>query len=46
LRKKYVEGLTLGEIGEYYTPVKTKGQVFYVEKKARLKIKDALTSML
>jgi len=46
LRKKYVEGLTLEEIGKYYTPVKTKGQVFYVEKKARLKIKDALTSML
>lgn len=46
LRKKYVEGLTLEEIGMYYTPVKTKGQVFYVEKKARLKIKDALTSML
>ena len=46
LQKKYVDGLTLEEIGQTYDPVKTKGQVFYVEKKARLKIKDALTDLL
>lgn len=46
LKKKYVEGLTLDEIGKFFDPVKTKGQVFYVEKKARLKIKDALTDMI
>lgn len=46
LRKKYVEGLTLDSIGKLYSPIKTKGQVFYVEKNARLKIKDALTDML
>ena len=46
LRKKYIEGMTLDEIGKLYDPIKTKGQVFYVEKKARLKIKDALTDML
>lgn len=46
LRKKYVEGLTLESIGKFYDPIKTKGQVFYVEKNARLKIKDALTDML
>lgn len=46
LRKKYIEGMTLADIGLFYDPVKTKGQVFYVEKTARLKIKDALTDML
>ena len=46
LQKKYVDGLTLEEIGQLYDPIKTKGQVFYVEKKARLKMKDALTEML
>ena len=46
LSKKYVEGLTLDAIGKFYDPIKTKGQVFYVEKNARLKIKDALTEML
>lgn len=46
LRKKYVEGLTLHEIGQFYDPIKTKGQVFYIEKKGRLKIGDALTALL
>ena len=46
LEKKYTYGLTLEEIGKLMDPVKTKGQVFYVEKVAKEKLRKALDDLL
>ena len=46
LNKKFNDGLTLEEIGKLMTPVKTKGQVFYVEKVAKEKLRKALDELM
>ncbi len=44
--KKYYEGLTLEQIGQLMTPTRTKGQVFYIEKIAKDKLRKALDDLL
>lgn len=46
LRKKYFDDLTLEEIGKFYDPIKTKGQIFYIEKNAREKLRSYLVKLM